>query len=85
MRTYLLTFSVVDDLAALVVIAIVYSEHIELVALAWRLGRSSPWSCCCGRAASGTASLYLLIGIAAWVAFLKSGVDPVVVGLVMAC
>jgi hypothetical protein len=26
--------------------------------------------------------LYLLIGIAAWVAFLKSGVDPIVVGLV---
>ena len=26
---------------------------------------------------------YLLIGIAAWVAFFKSGVDPVVVGLVM--
>ena len=26
--------------------------------------------------------LYLLIGIAAWVAFLKSGVDPIVVGLI---
>ena len=26
---------------------------------------------------------YLFIGIAAWVAFLKSGVDPIVVGLVM--
>ena len=26
--------------------------------------------------------LYLLVGIAAWVAFLKSGVDPIVVGLI---
>src|SRR5258708_18787821 len=26
---------------------------------------------------------YLLLGVAAWVAFFKSGVDPVVVGLVM--
>ncbi len=26
---------------------------------------------------------YLLLGAAAWVAFFKSGVDPVVVGLVM--
>jgi Na+/H+ antiporter NhaA len=26
---------------------------------------------------------YLLLGVAAWIAFFKSGVDPVVVGLVM--
>ena len=26
--------------------------------------------------------LYLLIGVAAWVAFLKSGIDPIVVGLI---
>src|SRR5246127_1389592 len=37
-RTYLLTFSVVDDLTALVVIAIFYSGHIQMVALAWGLG-----------------------------------------------
>src|SRR5205085_7021474 len=49
-RTYLLTFSVVDDLTALVVIAIFYSGDIEMAALAWGSG-SSPWSWCCGRAA----------------------------------
>src|SRR5260370_32125181 len=32
-RTYLLTFSVVDDLAGIVVIAVVYSGHIRLGAL----------------------------------------------------
>ncbi len=29
------------------------------------------------------AAVYVLLGVAAWVAFFKSGVDPVVVGLVM--
>ena len=81
-RTYLLTFAIVDDVVGLVVIAVVYSTHIELTALAvgvillavavaaraWRIR---------------VGVLYLLLGLAAWVAFYKSGVDPVVVGLVM--
>jgi Na+/H+ antiporter NhaA len=81
-RTYLLTFAIVDDVVGLVVIAVVYSTHIDLTALAvgvillavavvaraWRIR---------------VGVLYLLLGLAAWVAFYKSGVDPVVVGLVM--
>src|SRR5260370_3353477 len=37
-RTYLLTFSVVDDLPGLVVIAVAYSGHIQVPPLAWRFG-----------------------------------------------
>ena len=80
-RTYLLTFSVVDDLAGLVVIAIFYSEHIEMVALAWGFGFIALVLLLRARG-NRSGILYLLIGIAAWVAFLKSGVDPIVVGLV---
>ena len=32
---------------------------------------------------SGTGPVYLLLGVAAWVAFFESGVDPVIVGLVL--
>jgi len=32
-----------------------------------------------------TGIVYALLGIAAWVAVLKSGIDPVVVGLVRGC
>jgi Na+/H+ antiporter NhaA len=81
-RTYLLTFAIVDDVVGIVVIATVYSTHIDLTALAvgaallavaavaraWRIRRGA---------------VYVLLGAAAWVAFYKSGVDPVVVGLVM--
>ena len=80
-RTYLLTFSVVDDLTALVVIAIFYSGNIQMVALAWGLGFIALVLVLRARG-NRNGILYLLIGIAAWVAFLKSGVDPIVVGLV---
>ena len=80
-RTYLLTFSVVDDLVGLVVIAVAYSGHIEVVPLAWGFGLIAVVLVLRARGYRN-GPLYLLIGIADWVAFLKSGVDPIVVGLI---
>jgi Na+/H+ antiporter NhaA len=81
-RTYLLTFAIVDDVAGIVVIAVAYSEHIDLLALV--IGAAILAVAVLARAwrvRSGT--VYALLGLAAWIAFYKSGVDPVVVGLVM--
>jgi Na+/H+ antiporter NhaA len=81
-RTYLLTFSVVDDLVGLAVIAIFYSARLQLPALFAGLGILVVVAIV--RAAGvrfGPA--YFFLGVAAWVAFFKSGVDPVVVGLIM--
>jgi len=81
-RTYLLTFSVVDDLAGIAIIAIVYSERIQVVPLLFGIAFLAVVLAIRIRGVRyGPA--YLLIGIAAWVAFFKSGVDPVVVGLVL--
>jgi Na+/H+ antiporter NhaA len=81
-RTYLLTFSVVDDLAGIAIIAIAYSGRIRVVPLLFGIGFLLLVVVIRARGVrSGLA--YLLIGVAAWVAFFKSGVDPVVVGLVM--
>ena len=81
-RTYLLTFSVVDDLAGIAIIAIVYSGRIQVVPLLTGIGLLAVVVLIRARGVRyGPA--YLLIGVAAWVAFFKSGVDPVVVGLVM--
>ena len=81
-RTYLLTFSVVDDLAGLVIIAIVYSTAIQVMPLLWGVFCLALVVAIRARGVRfGPA--YLVIGIAAWVAFFKSGVDPVVVGLVL--
>ena len=78
----MLTISVVDDLVALVVIATVYTETLPvvplLIAVAFfgavlvaRSARFKPGLACA------------VLGADAWVALLKSGVEPVVIGLAM--
>jgi Na+/H+ antiporter NhaA len=82
MRTFLLTFAVVDDLAALAIIAIFYSHNISLPALL--AGLAIIGVVLAVRAFGVRRGLvYLALGLVAWVAFMKSGVDPIVVGLVM--
>jgi Na+/H+ antiporter NhaA len=80
-RTYLLTFSVVDDLAGLVVIAAAYSADIKVIPLACGVALIAVVLVLRARGVR-YGPFYLLIGIAAWVAFLKSGIDPIVVGLI---
>jgi Na+/H+ antiporter NhaA len=82
MRTFLLTFAVVDDLAALAIIAVFYSHTISLPAL---LAGLATFAVVFIVRAFGVRRgvVYLALGLVAWAAFLRSGVDPVVVGLVM--
>jgi Na+/H+ antiporter NhaA len=81
-RTYLLTFSIVDDVAGIVVIALAYSGRINVTALVSGLAILAVVAVARRlRLRSGPA--YLALGIAAWVALFKSGVDPVIVGLVV--
>jgi Na+/H+ antiporter NhaA len=81
-RTYLLTFAIVDDVAGIVIIAVVYSGRIDLAALVVGLAILGAVVAARGRGIRNGA-VYLLLGVAAWVAFFDSGVDPVVVGLIM--
>lgn len=82
LRTFILAVTVVDDFVALAVITFAYSESVAPVALLVALGilgvimllryegvRRGAW--------------YALLAVAAWIALLESGVDPVVIGLVM--
>ncbi len=82
LRAFMLTVVVVDDVAALVVIATVYSGHVALTALLVAIGIVA--LILVARNASVRYGLvYLALGVATWVALEKSGVDPVVVGLVL--
>jgi len=81
-RTYLLTFSVVDDLAGIAIIAIVYSGQIKVGPLLAGIGFLAVVVLIRARGVR-YGPVYALVGIAAWVAFFKSGVDPVVVGLML--
>jgi len=73
---------VVDDLAGIAIIAIVYSVSIHVAPLLTGIGILAVVLVVRARGVR-SGPIYLLLGIAAWVAFFKSGVDPVVVGLVL--
>jgi Na+/H+ antiporter NhaA len=81
-RAFLLSVAVVDDLVSLVVIGVAYSKEVAPVALGVAAGVFAV-ILVLRRAGIRYGLAYAVLGIAAWVAVLKSGVDPVVVGLVM--
>src|SRR5262245_20742204 len=82
LRTYLLTFAVVDDLAAIVVIALVYSHHVDVRALLVGLAAlAAVFLARVGGLRHGV--LYTGLAVVSWMAFFKSGVDPAVTGLVI--
>ena len=80
MRVFLLTLAVFDDLAALGVIAVVYTSHISTTALLVAIAlfgvllglRYLP---------VGRTPASIAVAVALWVAMLKSGIDPLVSGL----
>jgi Na+/H+ antiporter NhaA len=82
LRAYLLTISVVDDVIALAVIAIFYSGDIEPRPLLLAFGLLGVILLV--RAADVRIGLvYLMLGAATWGALYSSGVEPIVVGLIM--
>jgi Na+/H+ antiporter NhaA len=82
LRAFILTVAVVDDLVALVVIAIAFTNDVHAVALAVGVTVFVLILVLRNRGVHNGGP-YLVLGIVAWVAFLKSGIDPIVVGLAM--
>jgi len=82
LRAFMLTVVVVDDIVALVVIATVYSGSLHVVPLvAAILFYAVVLVLRSIRLRVGL--VYLVLGAGAWVGLLKSGVEPVVIGLAM--
>jgi Na+/H+ antiporter NhaA len=80
LRVFMLSLAVVDDLGALLVIAFVYTDHVNALALGIALAlfgllllaRFAPLA---------RRQLAAGLGVALWVAMFKSGIDPVIAGL----
>jgi NhaA family Na+:H+ antiporter len=83
LKIFLLAVAIIDDLAAIIIIALFYTENLSIIALIW--------------AAAGTAGLfalnrmrvmrilpYALIGMFVWAAVLKSGVHATLAGVITA-
>jgi len=82
LRAFLLTVVVVDDVVALLVIATVYTSQLNVIPLLAAFALFAG-ILALKRFRVRHGVVYLFFGIATWVAMLRSGVDPVVVGLAM--
>jgi Na+/H+ antiporter NhaA len=80
LRGFMLTIIVVDDVVALLVIAVAYSDTVDLGPLLISTGVFGLiLAALAVRIRPGL--VYLLLATAAWVALFESGIDPVVLGL----
>jgi Na+/H+ antiporter NhaA len=80
MRVFLLTVVVMDDLAAILVIALAYSNNVSASALAIAAGLFALLAAL-RFVGSWRAPLAVLVSIWIWLVLSKSGIDPVVAGL----
>ena len=80
LRAFLLTFSVVDDIVALIVIATAYSAGLHLLPL---LVAAGVFALLVASERSGfhRGFVCVALGVIAWIALSRSGVDPIVIGL----
>jgi Na+/H+ antiporter NhaA len=80
-RTFILTVAVADDLVAFGVIVIAYTTNLRVIPLT--IGLTAIAFMVMARMRSvRNGFVYFFFAVVAWVAFLKSGVDPVIVGVV---
>jgi Na+/H+ antiporter NhaA len=82
LRAFILTVVVVDDIVALLVIATVYTESLRFAPLLVAFGFFAAVLVVRSVPVRG-GLVYFVLAAGAWVGLLKSGVEPIVVGLVM--
>ena len=76
LRVRLLTLAVVDDLVALLVIATAYTEQVELVPLIVAAALFATLFALRYAPPEWRLRAAVIVGVAIWVALLKSGIDP---------
>jgi len=81
MKLLLSTIAVVDDLIAIVIIALFYTERLSIGALAWA-GAAIAVMLLLNRRGVRALTPYLLLGAVVWVCVLKSGVHATLAGVV---
>ena len=82
-KVFLTSLAIFDDVGAILIIAFFYTANISLSAL-WVLAACLLVLLCLNRANVVSKSPYILIGIIAWTATLKSGVHATLAGVLLA-
>jgi NhaA family Na+:H+ antiporter len=82
LKIILLSLAIVDDIGAVVVIALFYSATPDTVALAW--GAMGLMLCVVfNRIGVRRLAIYFMLGVLIWFAFLKSGIHPTIAGVIL--
>ncbi len=84
LKILLTSVAVIDDLAAIIIIAIFYTSQLSLAALA-SAAVVTVLLALLNRTGVKSLSPYILLGIILWVSVLKSGVHATLAGVVLAC
>jgi Na+/H+ antiporter NhaA len=80
LRVFMLTLAVVDDLAALAIIVVAYTDSVDVAALAIAVGLFGVLGLL--RFLPGMrVPVAVVVGAGIWVALYESGIDPVIAGL----
>ena len=82
-KVFLTAVAIIDDLGAIVIIALFYTENLSLTSLAWALGGLFVCAILNMRGVTRVAP-YILVGVIVWVAVLKSGVHATLAGVLLA-
>ena len=83
LKVFLLALAIVDDLGAILVIAVFYAESVSFEAGMWALILAATIFGA-GRAGLRSTDIYVVLGIAFWIAVYKTGVHATIAGVVLA-
>jgi NhaA family Na+:H+ antiporter len=83
LKVFLTAFAIIDDIGAVVVIAVFYTSTISITALAVG-GAFFLILIACNLLHVRSPFVYILFAIVMWIAFLKSGVHPTIAGVLIA-
>jgi NhaA family Na+:H+ antiporter len=83
LKILLLAVAIIDDLAAIIIIAIFYTQDLSLVALGWG-GVGTMGLIALNRMGVMRITPYALIGLFVWACVLKSGVHATLAGVITA-
>lgn len=78
----LMSLAIADDIGAILLIAFLYSSDISWVALGFAASGFG-LTCFFNRIGVRQVSIYLVIGVGIWLAFLESGVHPTAAGVLL--
>jgi len=83
LKVFLLALAIFDDLGAIIIIALFYTEGLDTTNLMYAFGFLAALVAL-NRSGSSKGSLYIALGIAMWFCVLKSGVHATLAGVALA-